>query len=83
MRCGYDGTGNVVHVEGDEKYCVGCAAAKIRELKKHRFQLAAALGYEPHIPGQTPVFDRLLKQVRALVTMRDTLNKFRSFMKEV
>jgi len=31
--CGYSGTGHVVHVGGDLKYCTSCAAKTIRKLK--------------------------------------------------
>jgi len=79
-QCGYNGSGEPILVEDDEKLCVRCAASTIRALKKPRFQLADALGHNQYT--EPPAFKPLVKEVKKLIEMRSTLNEFRRFMKE-
>lgn len=95
MRCERcKGEEATVHVKnltmGDKDLCPVCAADDLYHLDKQRYSLAAALGYNT-VPDRaydntpidiTPVFRVLVNEVKLLVEMRATLNRFRRFMRD-
>lgn len=86
VQCGYGGGGHVVHVtdkDGDRKYCTQCAADTIKALSRHRFMLAAALGYDTKCcRDQIPAQKKLVNEVKRLVEFRNNVQGFFKWMED-